>query len=1032
MQCYTELIPPTAVTHAASLPFLGAATNNLVIAKPSLLQIFDIKTPPNGTPKLALVGEYTLSGTVTSLAAVQTINTKSGGSALLLAFKDAKLSLVEWDPENHRINTISIHYYESEDIIQQPFGPSLKDCETILTVDPSSRCALLKFGARQLAVLPFRQAGDELGEEGEENGLDTDLGAGSARKGSTAMDVAGETHQTPYKPSFVLSLTSADPSLTHPIHLTSLHGYMKPALGTLFAVQQPSNALLDERRDCLGYTVLTLELDEGKIQRQVNITKLPSDLFKVVALPQPIGGALLIGTNELIHVDQGAKTHAVAVNEFAKQASNFSMVDQSNLCLKLEGCEVDVLDSGDVIIVLHDGSLVAVNFKLVGMSVGGLTVTKISPDLGGASRVCPPSCVAALDEHKLFVGSEDGNSTLLSWSGDAPAVSRKRSHAQMAGRDETAVDEEDVDDMDDDDLYAPAAETAKRRKSSAINDGAHSASSFTFERCDELRSLGPVNNICFGKSPKTGKSKLELVAGIGRGTSSQLAFLSREIVPDAAQTWHHTGLKDVWAVRAAKSAQETSDLPQSLLFAYNGEETKAYHVKSSVDDEFHISSLANPEVLVEKFGSEWEGEGETLFVGTLANNTRIVQCRPHEMRIYDHDLALSQIIPMLDEETDAELKIITTDFLDPYMLALRDDSSVQVLKVDKSGDVEALEVEGEIKERKRISACLYAGEITGGEPAVIMLNADSGLQVFSLPDLKPVYAVPVLPSLPPILSPDAPVRRGARATLTEVLLTDLGPADVKQPYLILRTAEDSLILYEPFHYDQDNSSPRPGFANLKFRKVPNTYTPKFDPELDVEEGSKPARLSSIQVNGGHAVYVPGSSPSLILKESTSVPRILGIRTDHVQALASLRSLPGQADRIALIDKTGKLSSHSLPDNSWFGLGWQVQTVDIFGGSAGPGGGEEVRHVAYHEDRGVYVVATCRYVDFYFAAEDGRHDKQDGMFTFTLFPCSKSSSMGAPRLLGAPTHPPRPPRPPPPRITSIYVCPLSLPWSDVYS
>jgi cleavage and polyadenylation specificity factor subunit 1 len=117
MQCYTELTPPTAVTHLLTLPFLSADANNLVVAKTSLLQIFALKsisfefessaadgTQPvrqndlsdprlnddNGLEssflgvdaallrserarktKLVLVAEYTLSGTVTSVVRVK-------------------------------------------------------------------------------------------------------------------------------------------------------------------------------------------------------------------------------------------------------------------------------------------------------------------------------------------------------------------------------------------------------------------------------------------------------------------------------------------------------------------------------------------------------------------------------------------------------------------------------------------------------------------------------------------------------------------------------------------------------------------------------------------------------------------------------------------------------------------------------------------------------------------------------------------------------------------------------------------------
>ena len=43
MQSFIELTPPSAVSHAVGLPFIAPKANNLVIAKTSLLQIFDTK-----------------------------------------------------------------------------------------------------------------------------------------------------------------------------------------------------------------------------------------------------------------------------------------------------------------------------------------------------------------------------------------------------------------------------------------------------------------------------------------------------------------------------------------------------------------------------------------------------------------------------------------------------------------------------------------------------------------------------------------------------------------------------------------------------------------------------------------------------------------------------------------------------------------------------------------------------------------------------------------------------------------------------
>ena len=128
MQCYTELTPPTAVTHAVNLPFLSAKSNNLVVAKISLLQIFELKSTitevasgsnddpsivsqtldteaadlplqrTEHTSKLVLVGEYPLSGTIISLARIKALDTKSGAEALLIAFRDGTAGDVSTRP----------------------------------------------------------------------------------------------------------------------------------------------------------------------------------------------------------------------------------------------------------------------------------------------------------------------------------------------------------------------------------------------------------------------------------------------------------------------------------------------------------------------------------------------------------------------------------------------------------------------------------------------------------------------------------------------------------------------------------------------------------------------------------------------------------------------------------------------------------------------------------------------------------------------------------------------------------------------
>lgn len=899
------------------------------------------------------MGEYPLSGTVTALRRIKILSSKSGGEALLAATKNAKVSLVEWDPENHRISTISIHSYEGENITLQPFGPNIKDTESILTVDPSSRCAALKFAQRHLAILPFRQAGDDLAE------MDADGDVQPQTNGSV------EATQTPYKASFVSTLTQVSPDLTHLVDLAFLYEYREPTLGVLSSASQTSTALLDTRKDIVTYTVGTLDLEQRASTVLISVPNLPSDLWKVIPLALPIGGALLVGSNELIHVDQSGKTIGAAVNEFAKLGSNFGLADQSQLNMKLEDCVVEPLHagSGDLLFVLRDGSMAVLRFMMQGRNVGGMQVVKVAGENGGLSSETLPSCIAAFNSGHYFIGSDEGDSILVQSNNPPTTLSRKRSHAQMLGKDNGAdQEEEEEEEAEEDDLYGAAPATAQR--SQAASGPVQPISAYRFDEVDRLPSLGPINNMCFGKSAVSDKHSLEALASIGRGTGSRLAFMQKELMPKFQRQNEIPGAKSIWSV-AAGPAGTSADAYDSFLFVYDGQTTKAYGIPEGAEDN------ANANKYVERTDTEFEEEGETVDVCTLAKRTRIVQCRQTEIRTYDENLGLSQIIPMTDEETDAELKIIHTSCCDPYLLVIRDDSRVQVLQVDKNGDVEPLEPdEPALTEQKWLSGCLYNGVLGDGKPAAFLLRDDGSFHIFSLPALKLVYSAPNLLHLPPILSDAVQRRVGAKETLTELLIADVGPTEAPSPYLILRSATDMLILYEPFHYNASGPSAS-WHDGLRFRKVPNNFTPKYEEIPEEDETTGPSRrLRRMQIGGHQIVSIPGVSPSFIMRHSTSLPKVIPLRLPRCRALAAIHA-PGCDRGFASLDMHGILAESAFPADAWFGTGWVVHTQAL-GEPV-----EEVRQVAFQEQRGMYVVATCRPTDFMFVEEDGRHPDQDG-------------------------------------------------------
>jgi cleavage and polyadenylation specificity factor subunit 1 len=655
MQCYTELLPPTGVTHALAAPFISATANNLVVVRTSLLQVFSLIKPSlqpqedgldnqvsqfsQPETKLVLEKEYQLSGTVTDLSRVKILNTKSGGEAILIAVRNAKLSLIEWDPERYGISTISIHYYERDDLTRSPWVPDLSQCGSILSVDPSSRCAVYNFGIRNLAILPFHQAGDDLVMDD----YDPELDGTPPNPGSEVEKSKDEpAHQTPYASSFVLPLTALDPSLLHPISLAFLYEYREPTFGILYSQVATSTALLHERKDVVFYAVFTLDLEQRASTTLLSVSRLPSDLFKVVPLPLPVGGALLLGSNEIVHVDQAGKTNAVGVNEFSRQVSAFSMTDQSDLSFRLEGCVVERLggDSGDLLLSLASGDMALIKFKLDGRSVSGITVHRLPSNAGGDILKSAASCSTCFGDGNVFLGSEDADSVLLEWSHSSASTKKARlgSRQTADGVEELSDEDQMEDDIYDDDLYSSAPGPAQIDHRMGTDN---STQYYNFRLNDRLLNIGPLRDTTLGKAiPKTIKNQpisgavsaeLELVAAQGSDRGGGLVVIKREIDPLTTMSLQVDDVNGVWSATVASrkgGLSGTTDNPSRQYVVIS----RSTDSDQEVNDVFSVEEQSLKPFKAPEFNPN---EDCTIDIGSLADDTRLVQVLRNEVRSYD-------------------------------------------------------------------------------------------------------------------------------------------------------------------------------------------------------------------------------------------------------------------------------------------------------------------------------------------------------------------------------------------------------------
>ncbi|KAI1001125.1 Protein cft1 [Podosphaera aphanis] len=1036
MQCYMELTPPTAVTHSLRLPFITADSNNLIVAKTSLLQIFTIQTTlidddssteiestknveknehmlnNDGVTetlgsdslridrvrraKLVLLAEYTLSGTVISLARIKTVSSKSGGEALLIGLKDAKLSLVEWDPARYDISTISIHYYEQDDLQGSPWAPSLKDCVNFLSADPGSRCAALKFGLRNLAILPFKQGDEDINMD--DWGEDPDDSRPIDKAQIKATNGNGTKEETPYSPSFVLRLPSLDPTLSHPVHLAFLYEYREPTFGILSSTHLPSSSLLFERKDNLMYMVFTLDLHQKASTTILSVSGLPHDLTQVIPLPAPVGGALLMGGNELIHIDQAGKANGVAVNIFAKQCTSLSLHDQSELEMRLEGCKIEQLSiqTGEMIIILRSGQLAILSFHMDGRSVSGLRIRQVSESAGGSLFPTWASCVSFLSPNTIFIGSECADSIILGWSRKSNQISRRKSRLDIP-EDLDDISIEDDDDDADDDLYGDGPSvtaTATNGDSDAVNS---KAGDYIFQIHDSLVNIGPISDITFGESSKQINSDnsnieentvghLDMAAAVGKGKAGSVAIIHQNMQPKIIRHFEFPEARGIWTVTVRKPKENAKGRPipstdHEVEAEYDRLMIVSKEVQGNVEtSDVYVLTSANFEAMT---GTEFEpAAGPTIEAAMLGNNMRIIQVLKSEVRSYDGDLGLAQIIPMYDDDTGAEPKIIHASFADPFLLLLRDDQSIYVAQCADNNELEEIEREDKVLSNLGwLTGCIYT-DSTGafftehsenktdlkGNVLMFLLSAAGALYIYALPNLsEAVYVAEGLCFVPPILSSDYTIRRAAaKDTIIEILVADLGDEIARCPYLILRSSNDDITLYEPFHSKSSSLPSTKNPSTLCFLKLHN---PQLARNLDVasidelsESRNNPMKYIP-NIGGYSLVFLPGASPSMILKSSKSTPKIINFESPGVRAMSSFHTA-GCERGFIYADVEGIARVAQLPENTSFAeLGMSLRKINL---------GEEIHAIAYHPPMECYIVATSTEIEYELPKDDDHH------------------------------------------------------------
>ncbi|KAF9078133.1 CPSF A subunit region-domain-containing protein [Rhodocollybia butyracea] len=532
---HQEILAPSGVEFAAWLklatgegPEGESVLSNVVVARSNLLRVFELRkiTTDNEHYKFYHIRTHRLHGIVTGLEGVRVLGSLDDGrDRLLVAFKDAKIALLEWSPAQHDLITVSIHTYERAPQCLD-IKPSFR---SLLRVDPVSRCAALLLPQDALAILPFHSSEDH-------NEMDVDL---------------VERENMPYFPSFILELPqSVSPAIHNIIDFVFLPGFNNPTVALLYNDRPTWTGRLKEAKDTCGTVIFSMSNfssswgSEATFSVITSINNLPYDAFAVVPCPAAVGGLIVLTPNAIIYLE-ATKKLVLPVNGWVARVSDVTLLPlvPIDLDLQLEGSRATFIADTTLLLILVNGDMYSVNLVVDGKAVSGMS---ISPKL--LARTTIPSLVMAVsiteqEKSMVFVASTQGPSTLLRTSMVEESDANGKSDEKMDESNTATVEVGegvDAEMYDDDaDIYGPSQSSGATAKVSTAQElhkpnllRIRSRMTFQFILADYLPSYGGINDMVFGMTQLADKPTPVLIAATSTSAFSSTSTKVAEMEED--------------------------------------------------------------------------------------------------------------------------------------------------------------------------------------------------------------------------------------------------------------------------------------------------------------------------------------------------------------------------------------------------------------------------------------------------------------------------------------------------------------------
>ncbi|KAI6233639.1 hypothetical protein M3Y99_00877900 [Aphelenchoides fujianensis] len=557
----------TAVSHSLCGRFLPGGGRQLVTVSMKTVRMYRlnpcarfIDTEEHNWkqgPQLECIYKADLLAPIRSVAIARVPLCPSVDS-LLLAFDEAKISVVNFDNSAHALQTTSLHDFENEDLRD---GFTKQTTFPIVRTDPAQRCAAMLMYNKHLSIFPL---------------------------GETVQGVS----------SYLLALKTLEARLENVIDMQFLHGYHEPTLFFVYEPIQTTPGRAAIRYDTVNILGVSLNVKDRVHAVVWNLSGLPSTISQCLSFPLPLGGVCLFGSNELVYLNQSVPPCGLALNSDADEYSKFPLNDAKSFCLTLDGCAFDVLGTNEVLIGTRTGVLYTLTLDVdISNSVKQLKLER-------RLEIPIPYTLTTFGDYIFCVENKvNGEVNGTHEDGDkkeAPAI-------------------EDVDE-DDVFLYGENDENIKKKEEATgfVRDFKIVDRLWNAAPCKVLRSADATNLSAVFRDQKK-DVYFDMVSASGHAKDSRLCFFQRTIRPlvhtstvveDAAELFT-VGRKEDDTQKYLVIARETTSLIFELL--ENDMQSVDGHLFVTNETTIAAGELANGSISVQVTASS------IVLVGTISD-----------------------------------------------------------------------------------------------------------------------------------------------------------------------------------------------------------------------------------------------------------------------------------------------------------------------------------------------------------------------------------------------------------------------------